>query len=416
MGRRDQRRRRGRCPQFGTQGVQSRVQPFAVGGAQDEDVHCLVPGRCFLRIGILFQHHVEVAAAEAEGAHRAAAGMIRPAGPRARGGVEIKRAVGDVEAGVRGIHLQGGQQHLVVQGQHRLDQAGGTGGGLGVADHRFHRSQSAGLAGALTGSKHRLEGLELHLVADAGARAVGFHHLHGVRLDPGAGVGSFEGFHLAFPARGVDAAGTGVAGSADAADDGVDPVAVLFGRRQGLEHHQPDALAQHGAIGLLGKGAGVAAGREDLALGEAHVHEDVVEHVGAAGDGHPAAAGPQFQQGEVEGRQGAGAGGVHGAVGAAEVEAVADAAGHHVAQQAGKGAFLPGDILVADGGHGLFRRPGIDTGLQHGLPPAGMAEPAGQGNDQLLGAGDSENHAGVLPVEGALPRAVAGIGEGHARR
>ena len=38
----------------------------------------------------------------------------------------------------------------------------------------------------------------------------------------------------------------------------------------------------------------------------------------------------------MKGAQAAGAGRIHHAVGPAQVQAVADAAGHHVAQQAGK--------------------------------------------------------------------------------
>ena len=46
----------------------------------------------------------------------------------------------------------------------------------------------------------------------------------------------------------------------------------------------------------------------------------------------------------------------------------------------------------------------------------GVAQPGAQGDDQLLGAGDPQHHAGALPVEGASARSVAGVGQGHAGR
>ena len=49
-------------------------------------------------------------------------------------GVEEERAALEIALGV-GLLDQGRRQHLVVQGQRGLDQAGHAGGALGVPDH-----------------------------------------------------------------------------------------------------------------------------------------------------------------------------------------------------------------------------------------------------------------------------------------
>jgi hypothetical protein len=42
-----------------------------------------------------------------------------------------------------------------------------------------------------------------------------------------------------------------VAGGAEPADDGIDTIAVAFGVRQALQHHQPDALAEHRTVRIF---------------------------------------------------------------------------------------------------------------------------------------------------------------------
>jgi hypothetical protein len=82
----------------------------------------------------------------------------------------------------------------------------------------------------------------------------------------------------------VDALAPAVGRGADAADHGVDAVAVALGVVEALEGQHGHALAEEGAVGCVGEGPAIAALGERGRLAEAHVHEDVVHGVDAAGD------------------------------------------------------------------------------------------------------------------------------------
>ena len=229
--------------------------------------------------------------------------------------------------------------------------------------------------------------------------------------DAGLFVGAAQRLFLAGGVRFVDRRAAAVAGGADAADDGIDAVAVALGVGQALQNDDAQPLAQGGAVAVGIEGAGVAARREGRRFAEAGVHEDVVKGIDAAGDDHVGFARRQLQGGQVDGGEGAAAGGVADAVGAAEIEVTADAAGDDVAEETGKGIFLPGDIGIGDPLHGIGGDGIVDAGVLQRRPPARMAEAGAEGDDQLQGAGDAENDADALAVE-ILFRAVAGILQG----
>ena len=260
------------------------------------------------------------------------------------------------------------------------------------------RAQRFGLRSRF--AQHLAEGLELDLVADPGTGAVGLDQRDRRRVDARRCVGRLERLGLALGPRGIDALGASVAGGADAPDDRVDAVAVALGIGQALEHDQAEAFAQHRAVGVLGKRPGIAGGGQGLRLGETHVHEDVVERVHPAGDDRVAAAAGELEHRQVHSGHRAGAGGVDHAVGSAQVEAVADPAGDHVAQQTREGVFLPGDVGVGDARNDLLGEGGRDPGIGERAAPVRVTETGAQRNDQFLGAGDAKDDAGAAAVEG----------------
>ena len=156
--------------------------------------------------GVLLQRDVEVAPAEAEARHRRAPRVRGVPDPRARLGVEVERALLDLELGIGPVHLDGGRQHLVVQGHDGLEHPRGARGGLGVADLRLHRAERAPLpVGAARLAEGDLEPLELGGVAGLGGRAVRLDELDGVRPVAGDLVGAPERARLALGQRRVDA-------------------------------------------------------------------------------------------------------------------------------------------------------------------------------------------------------------------
>ena len=350
---------------------------------------------------VLLAGHVEVRAAEAERADARAPGVRLAVDPRPRLGVHVERAVREVRGG-RGLRdLDRGREHLVVQGHHHLEEPGGARGGLGVADLGLDGPEGAPLAVlAARLLEDHLEALDLGGVAGLGRGAVGLDEVDRVGAVARHVVALAQGAGLALGDRRVHRLGLAVRGGAEALDDGVDLVPVALGVGEALERHHAEALAEERAVTGLVEGAAVARGRERRRLAEAHVHEDVVQRVHAAGHHHVALAEAELVDREVHGGERAGAGGVRDAVRAAEVQAVRDAAGDDVAEEAREGALLPTDVVAGDAIAGL-----LHVGLAHAHAaqralPHGALEPAHERAQQLLGAGDAEDDGDAARVEG----------------
>ena len=106
--------------------------------------------------------------------------------------------------------------------------------------------------------------------------------------------------------------------------------------------------------------------------------------------------------------QRAGAGGIHHAVGAAQIELLADPAGDHVAEQAGEGVFLPGDVGVGDPLHHVVGDRLVDPRILERRTPDRVTQARAERDDQFQRSGDPENDAGAALVEAAL-RAVTRV-------
>ena len=110
-----------------------------------------------------------------------------------------------------------------------------------------------------------------------------------------------------------------------------------------------------------------------------------------------------------EGRKGAGAGRVDDAVGATEVEAIGDAAGNDVAEQAGEGSLLPGYVAVRDAIADRERFVLGDAAVAQGFEPDGALQAGAEMHDELgrsSGTQDAADSAAVEMLEGALHRVL----------
>ena len=114
--------------------LQGRGQGRGIAPREGKELGIAVPVRALFVRGVLLQDHVEVGAAETEGADSGAPGGAVPGEPGTLLGRQVERspAGGHFLLGV--LHLYGGRNDLVVQRQRGLDDAGCACGGLGVAD------------------------------------------------------------------------------------------------------------------------------------------------------------------------------------------------------------------------------------------------------------------------------------------
>ena len=287
---------------------------------------------------------MKVGAAKTEGADRSAAGRCPGREPRALFRGQVKRGLlsGNLTQGVG--DLDGWGDDLVVQGKGRLDETCRAGSRLGVSDLGLHRTQGAPGGPGL--AVHLAQGLDLHGVPHPGAGTVGLDETDTFGGHAGPVVSIVERLFLSAGAGGVDGVPPAVAGGTDPPDHRIDPVSVPLRVGQPLDDHDPQPLTQNRPVGGGVEGFRVAGGGECRGLAEAHVHEDVVKGIDAAGDHHIGLTRGQFHPGQVKGAEGTGTGGVHHAVGPSQVVLLADPAGHHIPQESGKRVFLPVDIGV----------------------------------------------------------------------
>ena len=203
----------------------------------------------------------------------------------------------------------------------------------------------------------------------------------------------------------VDALRTSVGAGPDAVDDGIDVVAVAFGVLDPLEREHAEPLTEHGAVGLVGERSDLLGLGQGGRLREAHVHEDVVHCVDAARDDEVAVTEVQLVDSHRDRGERRGARSVRDAVRAAEVEAVGDASGHDVAEQAREGRLLPRHEVVADA-----VADGRDVRLGHAvfakcIGPDRTLEAAAHVDGELGRRGDAEDDAGA----GLVQRRVVGF-------
>jgi hypothetical protein len=137
------RRRRQPLAQPTSMRASSSARSAALHSSSSADQSCADGGISQSRYSscVLLEHHVEVGAAETEGAAGRAARAIGHARARAAASVQQiqrRRRVGEHRVGPRHVAVR--RQHPVVQRQRGLHQAGHAGAGLGVADVGLHRA------------------------------------------------------------------------------------------------------------------------------------------------------------------------------------------------------------------------------------------------------------------------------------
>lgn len=148
-------------------------------------------------VAVLLEHGVEVGAAEAErGERRPALRALRVADPRPGPGVDVEGAV-RAEGRVGPVHIDGGRQHLVVQGEGELDHRGRAGRRLGVTDLGLHAADGGVAPLAAVLGDHLGERAQLGRVADRRAGAVRLEQLDAVGGRVGVLVGAAQRLHLA---------------------------------------------------------------------------------------------------------------------------------------------------------------------------------------------------------------------------
>ena len=161
------------------EGVESGRQCAAVGPAEGEnlDIGLAVADRFFP--AVLLQQAMEIAAAETEGADAGAAWMLAAGDPRACLAVDVEGGAAGGDRFLRLFDLDRRRQDLVIEGHRRLDQAGGAGRSLGVADLRLDRADGAPRRVGF--AEDRPQRLDLDGVADLGAGAVRLDQLDASR-------------------------------------------------------------------------------------------------------------------------------------------------------------------------------------------------------------------------------------------
>ncbi|GAB1818691.1 hypothetical protein HerbRD11066_18550 [Herbidospora sp. RD11066] len=282
----------------------------------------------------LFKDGVGVGAADPE---RRDPGPADPAGLGPGTGLgEQPQLRGEVREG--GADVEGGREHAVPQGHHRLDEPGHSGRRLGVADVRLQRTdEQRMLPPEPVGGGERAG---LGAVAERGAGAVG---LDGVDVDggqPGGGEGLGDDGGLGLGVRRGESVTGAVGVDRGAAHEGEHAMAVAQGVGEAFQDDDADTLRPDGAVGVGGE-------RFAAAIGGQHAQGAERDEVRRGGHhGHPtgqrqgALAVAERLGGQVQRDERPGGGGVDGEGGTAQPERVGDAPGQHAGRGAGEQVAL----------------------------------------------------------------------------
>ena len=282
-----------------------------------------------------------------------------------------------------------------------------------MADLALHRADGTPSALGLGLAVNLVQCGELGHVTGLGSRAVGFQHTDRLGWCARLLISASQRPSLPTGHRRVDRLGPTIARCPHTAQHGIDTIAISLRIGEALQDHHAHTFSEDRAITLSTKGSAITRRRQGRGLGEAHVHEDIVQGIHATAQHHVGSACLQLHKGHVKGAKATRTGRVDDAVRAAEVEPVGDPPGHDVAKQPREGALLPTDITLGDASDHILTGLSIDTGLFQGPPPTGMPQSGAEVDHQLLGPGHAENHGGSGAIPGH-PLTVTGILEGLA--
>ena len=284
------------------------------------------------------EHHVEIRAAKTEGADAREARTV--ALPGLRDGLHLERHPPEVDVRTRLLVVDARREDAMVEREAHLQRTRGARGALEVADVRLHRADARGPV-APPAAHEFGERVDFDLVAHDRTRAVTLEQVHVGRVDPGVLVGAVQRPLLPFGIGRSDPLALAVGAAAEPAEHGVHTVAIAERIAEPAQHQDADALAHDEAVGVGIEGA-APVGRQRPDLGELGIGGHAHRAVGAAGDRHVEVTILQALHGRLHRRHRARARRIRREVGAAEVERVGDAAGHHVGQLAGHGVFGDG--------------------------------------------------------------------------
>ena len=315
------------------------------GGALLRNSRCVLP-RCGGAGGV-DDHDVGVGPAEAEAGDTGDRVAGVP-GPFARVLDDLQVVTVEVDVGVRSGEVQRLRQHAVAHGLDDLDDAGDTGGGLGMTEVRLRRAEQQRVCVVAPGAEDAAQGAGLDRVTENRAGAVGLDVVDGGRIDAGVRVGLTQHLDLRLGVRGGQSVGASVLVHGGAGDDAEDVVAVAAGVRQTLEDEDAGPVGADDAVGVLGEGPDAAGRAEYAQFGEGDGTEGVGEDVHATGDSDGRLPGTQGGDGVMDRDEGGGAGRVEGDRGAAEVESVGDAVGDDGTRVAGQRVGVRRDRVGGD--------------------------------------------------------------------
>ncbi|ESU48195.1 hypothetical protein P376_3823 [Streptomyces sp. HCCB10043] len=211
--------------------------------------------------GRLFEDHVRVGAAQAEGgdarAARAAVGL-----PVDGFGQQLDRALGPVDVAAGPVDVQGLRQQLVAHRQDHLHHPGHPGGALRVPQVRLHRAEPLRPVLRAVLAVRRDQRVGLDGVADLGGGAVGLDHVDLVRGEAGVLQRLPDDALLGGAVGRGDAVGGAVLVDGAAPDDGENGVAVAAGVGEPFEQQHARTLGPGRAVGGLREGPAAAVARQ----------------------------------------------------------------------------------------------------------------------------------------------------------
>ena len=311
-------------------------------------------------IAVLFEHNMIIGATKAKCTHRRTAWMLSTAHPRSRLAIDIKRCRLDRKFWMRVLNVDRRWQYPMMECQRGLDQPGGTGRRLGVADLRFDAAE-CNPAFITRFAKHPCQRGKLGLIPCHGAGAMRLDQINTRGRYAGIGIRAPQRELLALCARCVDAAKPSITRCTDATDDRIHAVTIALGIGEALEHQHADTLAHRHTIGRCVEWPWCAALRESGRLAKAQIDKRRIVGIDTASNHHIDAPHLELAYRHPQRRQPARTGRIDDAVQPAQIEPIGNPASNHIAEHARETVLFPADVRrfnPRDNRRGLiFRNP-----------------------------------------------------------
>lgn len=245
--------------------------------------------------------------------------------PRGRFSNDLNVPLIGLDFGVDVLDAIRGRDLALLKGHGDLDDAGKTGGSLGVTEVTLDGADQEGSTLGLL--EHAGHSFDFDWVTDGGTSTVALNVVGLVEVKPGLSISLADNGLLAISTRQGDTVGLAVGVDSSTADDGADWVSVTDGIAEPLDENSADTISSAVTIGRRVKGVASGGLGQDTSFHSGELLLGRLDKVGTSHDGRVALSSNQGGNGRMQAVKRGRASSIDDKAGPLHVEHMADSVG-----------------------------------------------------------------------------------------